>query len=408
MQRIVILGAGFAGLWAAIAAARKLALTAAQDKARNIEILVVNARPFHSIRVRNYEADLDVTKVALADIFEPIGVRWLIGDVNHIDTVAQQVGVVTAAGERALDYARLVMALGSHLLPAPILGLAEFSFNIDTIEAAEALQCHLQKLSQRPPSAGRFCAVVIGAGLTGCEIAAELPQRLAALAPDAAGVRVVLVDRNRRVAHSMGEAQPIIETAMHSLGVELLPGVQVSRVSEHGIELDNGESIAAATVIWCGGMEASTLNQQLGLPLDAQQRLAVDNCLRVQGVAHVYAAGDCANYLIDGDNNAVMSCQYGRPMGRYVGHNVAADLLGEPPLTLNIDWYTTIADLGAWGAVYTATRERRLVASGAQAKRTKRLINGERIYPPLNRDRASILAAAAPEVQAPPPDAISG
>lgn len=407
MQRILILGAGFAGLWAAVAAARKLAQASAPDKAAEIEILVVNERPFHSIRVRNYEADLEVTKVALADIFEPIGVRWLVGRISHIDTAARQVGVVTADGERTLEYARLVMALGSRLLAAPIAGLDEFGFNIDSIEAAEALRDHLQALASRPPQAGRFTAVVIGAGLTGCEIAAELPQRIAAVAPAAAEVRVILIDRNRRVAQAMGEAQPVIEEALQSLGVELLPDARVTAVTANAIELDNAESIAASTVIWCGGMQANALNQQLGLPLDAQQRLPVDNYLRVQGAAGVYAAGDCANYLVDGENDAVMSCQYSRPMGRYVGHNVAADLLGEPLLPLTIDWYTTIVDLGPWGAVYTDTRARRLVTRGAPAKQTKQLINGKRIYPPLNRDREAILAAAAPAVQTPPPDAIS-
>jgi NADH dehydrogenase len=97
-----------------------------------------------------------------------------------------------------------------------------------------------------------------------------------------------------------------------------------------------------------------------------------------------------------------MSCQHGRPMGRFAGHNVVCDLLGEPVLPLKIDWYTTILDLGGWGALYTEGWDRQLVAQQAVAKRTKQIINQQRIYPPLSRDRAEILAAAAPEVQAPP------
>jgi NADH dehydrogenase len=89
-------------------------------------------------------------------------------------------------------------------------------------------------------------------------------------------------------------------------------------------------------------------------------------------------------------------------MGRFAGHNVAADLIGTPLLPLQIDWYTTILDLGPWGAVYTSGWDRRVIASGAAAKLTKETINCKRIYPPRTKDRDAILAAAAPVVQAPP------
>jgi len=89
-------------------------------------------------------------------------------------------------------------------------------------------------------------------------------------------------------------------------------------------------------------------------------------------------------------------------MGRFAGHNVVCDLLGERILPLTIGWYTTILDLGAWGAVYTEGWDRRVVAQRAIAKRTKEMINRQRIYPPLSRNRQEILAAAAPIVQTPP------
>jgi NADH:ubiquinone reductase (H+-translocating) len=71
-------------------------------------------------------------------------------------------------------------------------------------------------------------------------------------------------------------------------------------------------------------------------------------------------------------------------------------------LPLRIPWYVTVLDLGPAGAVYTEGWERRVVSSGATAKATKRMINGQRIYPPLTGDRAALLAAAAPELQAAP------
>ena len=89
-------------------------------------------------------------------------------------------------------------------------------------------------------------------------------------------------------------------------------------------------------------------------------------------------------------------------MGQFAGHNAVADLFGLPMLPLRIESYVTILDLGPWGAVYTEGWDRRVVAHGEAAKRTKQLINRQRIYPPLTGDRAEILAAAAPEVQKAP------
>jgi NADH dehydrogenase len=99
---------------------------------------------------------------------------------------------------------------------------------------------------------------------------------------------------------------------------------------------------------------------------------------------------------------SVMSCQHGRPMGRFAGHNVVCSLFGQPMLPLRLAWYVTVLDLGPWGAVYTEGWDRHVVAKGEAAKNTKKVINHHRIYPPVNRNREEILAAAAPVVQRPP------
>ncbi len=283
-----------------------------------------------------------------------------------------------------------------------IPGLAEYALDVDTCEGAAKLRDHLQSLPSRHASTGRYTAVVIGAGLTGSEIASELPARLAEAAGERNGTRVILMDHAPRIADQMGGAQPVIETAMHALGVELRPGVNVTRVTASGVQFEGGESIAAATVVWCGGMRANALTKEFPVELDKLGRIQVDEYLRVRGVPGVFAAGDCANFPIDGRHDSIMSCQYGRPMGRYCGHNVAADLLSESMLPLRIDYYVTCVDLGPWGAVYTEGRDRKLVTEGEQAKRIKQMINRERIYPPRTRNRDDILAAAAPAVQAAP------
>jgi NADH:ubiquinone reductase (H+-translocating) len=404
-QRILVLGGGFAGLWSALSAARQLdQLGIGPD---TIEVLLVNRDAFHGLRVRNYEADLTPLRVPLEAVLGPAGVRWLVGEVGHLDTAAHTVSVLGEAGPQILPYDRLVLALGSQLLRPPVPGLAEHGFDVDTYGGASRLAGHLETLAERPEGPGRFTAVVVGAGLTGIEAACELPARLRAVqerAGLAGPVRVVLVDHNPKVGSDMGDsARPVIEKALAALGLELRLGVRVDGLDGSEIRFDSGEVIATQTVVWCAGMRANPLAAGCGVATDALGRLPVDAVLRVQGVSGVFAAGDSARLELDGGHTTVMSCQHGRPMGRFAGHNAVCDLLGLPLLPLQIDWYTTILDLGPWGALYTEGWDRRVVATGETAKRTKRLINGQRIVPPLTGDRAEILAAAAPVIQRPPP-----
>ena len=394
MQRVLILGAGFAGLWSAVGAAR-----ACNERAigpDRVDITVANATSWHSIRVRNYEADLSGTRALLTDILEPIGVNLVVGKVTDISVGERIVTCTTTEGSLRLDYERMVFALGSLLVRPPIPGLGEYAFDVDTYEAALRLEAHLASLIHRPRSAGRETVLVIGAGLTGIEVATEMASRLKS-------VHVILADRAAWIGSDMGDsARPVIAQALTALGVETRSGITVSAIDAAGADLSTGERIAAETVVWCAGMEASPLTACFPVARDRVGRLPVHPSLQIDGLTSEFAAGDAAWFAIDGTHSCVMSCQHARPMGRFAGHNVICDLLGEPMLPLAIDWYATILDLGRWGAVYTEGWDRQVVAQGAAAKLTKETINRKRIYPPLSRDRQEILAAAAPVVQTPP------
>ena len=356
--------------------------------------------------MRNYEADLSGVRVPLDDVLAPIGVERVEGQVLDLDFSARTVSVQTAAGTQALGYQRLVFALGSELARPGLPGLAEHAFDIDTFDAALRLREHLHALPALPESPGQYVVVVIGAGLTGIETATELPARLRPIlaAARAAGpFRVVLADHQPRVGSDMGEgACRVIEQALGELGVETRAGVAVAAIDAAGVTLASGEIIPAATVIWCAGMRAHPLTRLFPVERDRSGRLPVDAYMKVQGVADVFAAGDAAWCLIDGTHTSIMSCQHSRPMGHFTGHNVVCDLAGEPKLTLHIDWYVTLLDLGAWGAVYTQGWDRVVATTGAEAKKTKQTINCQRIYPPLSGNRREILDAAAPVVQSAP------
>jgi NADH dehydrogenase len=388
---IVVLGSGFAGLWAALGAARRLDELGVTD----VGITVLSSQPYHDIRVRNYEADLTPCRIPLSDVLDPAGVEHITAEVTAIDPASHT--VTSSAGTHT--YSRLVMALGSQVVKPDIPGLNEFGFDVDTYDGATRLQHHWAALTDTPSAS---TVVVVGAGLTGIETACELPARLGTLFPDKTP-QVILVDRNPHVGSDMGSsARPVIEAALATLGVQTRLGVGVTAVSTDGVTLSTGEVLSTSTLVWCAGMRANPLTADLGVARDRLGRLPVDDYLSVIGVADIFAAGDVASARMDDTHLSVMSCQHGRPMGRFAGYNVISDLLGEPMLSLRIPWYVTVLDLGPAGAVYTEGWDRHVVASGADAKATKMTINGQRIYPPLNGDRAAILAAAAPALQARP------
>jgi NADH dehydrogenase len=401
MQRIVIIGGGFAGLWSAVGAARRRGELGIPPA--DLEIILVNRDAFHAIRVRNYEADLSNVRVALDAVLDPIGVRHIVGNVADIDLNRREVGITTPQGRNVLSYDRLVMAAGSELARPPVPGLADHAFSVDTFDEATRLDRHIAGLRGTRVAGGRTTVLVVGAGLTGVETACEMPARLRAALPPGAGPRVILADHASHIGSTMGDAAiPVIREALDALGIERRTGVRIVAVDPEGATLDTGERIAAGTIVWTAGMQASGLTALFPGERDKFGRLPVDQWLRVQGVPHVFAAGDAARLLIDGVRPSVMSCQHARPMGRFAGHNVVCDLVGQPMLPLQIDWYVTVLDLGPWGALYTHGWDRRVVAAGAPAKQTKELINCVRIYPPLTGNPQEILDAAPPTVQSPP------
>jgi NADH dehydrogenase len=403
-KQIIVLGGGFAGLWSAVGAARKLdelgpGLGAA-------EVTLVNRDGYHCIRARNYEADLTAVRVPLDDVLGPVGVQCVEGEVTHIDLTEQTVTVATTNGQRTLPYDRLVFALGSQLLRPNVAGLVEYGFDVDTYGGAVRLNTHLESLPSLPASVGQFTVVVVGAGLTGIEAATEMPGKLRAVMAQANTTRpfrVILADHHPRVGSDMGEsARPVIEEALAALGIETRLGVEIVAIGPVGVMLKSGEEIPAATVVWCAGMRANPLTRLFPVEHDHLGRIPVDEFMRVKGVSNVFAAGDVAWATLDDRHASVMSCQHGRPMGRFARHNVVCDLFGLPLLPLRIAWYVTVLDLGPWGAVYTEGWDRQVVTTGEAAKKTKQIINCQRIYPPLTRNRQEILAAAAPMVQRPP------
>lgn len=390
-QQILILGAGFAGMWAALSAARLTDLHHRND----IEITVLAPQPELRIRPRFYESGVESFAAPLLPLFAATGVKFIAGVASEIDCASQQVWYHHEQDRlAAIRYDRLIIATGSRIAPA-LPGAQQYAFDVDQMESAARLEQHLAALAQRPESAARNTVIVCGGGFTGIELATELPARLRAILGSATPVRVIIVDRSPVAGGRYSEQlRGVIEQASAELGVEWLLNAEIKAIDETGLTLKNGDHIASSTVILTLGVQASPLTLQIPAQRDPQGRLHVDRQLRVVGQNQVYATGDVAFARTDDQgNHALMTCQHAIMLGRFVGHNVAADLIGVEPLPYRQVNYVTCLDLGAWGAVYTEGWDQVVKSTREEAKKIKTAITSELIYPPQAQRQAAFAAA---------------
>jgi NADH:quinone reductase (non-electrogenic) len=398
-KRLVIIGAGFAGMYAALSAARLREMSGVS--AKELEIALVSPEPTLVVRPRLYEPRPETLTAPLGDVLKAIDVVFVKGLVETIDTKGRSMEVVTgvngARKTRTLNYDRLVVATGSRLFRPPVPGLAEHGFSVDDLDEAIKLDRHLQGLAGKAASKARNTVVVAGAGFTGIEAATEMPARLRSVLGNDADIRVIMVERNDAIAPDMGtEARPVIENALRDLGIETRVGTGVASLDKSGVTLSNGEHIECETVIWSAGMRAAPLTAQIPAPRDHFGRLLVDRELRVSTVPGVFATGDAAKAACDDQGNfALMSCQHATRLGAFAGNNAAAELLGVPLSPYHQKGYVTCLDLGGAGALFTVGWDRKVEMAGETAKKTKQEINTVWIYPP-KAERAAALASAEP------------
>ena len=393
-KQILIVGAGFSGMWAALSAARLLD----KETNPNIDITVIAPQPELRVRPRFYENAVETLVAPLQPLFDITGVNFLRGTVDQLLPASKEVSWTDASGETRLQrYDRLVLASGSHVNRSQVAGAQAHAFDLDQLESAAVLEKHLQDLANQPESDARNTVVVCGGGFTGIEMALELPGRLRDILGAEAKTRVVVVERGAQPGSRYSEAlRNVIVDASAELGVEWRVNAEVESVDASGVTLKDGQTIDSQTVIWTVGVQANDLTTQIDAPRDRQGRLHVNANLQVVGYDDIFATGDVAYAATDDKgNHALMTCQHAILLGKFAGNNAAASLLNVAPLPYRQENYVTCLDLGAWGAVYTEGWDQQVKLTRAEAKKLKLSITRELIYPP-KADKAAAFEIADP------------
>jgi NADH dehydrogenase len=376
---IVVVGAGFAGFWAAVAARR-----VGGDQ---IPITMVSPEPVMQIRPRLYEAHPETLGVDLLPLLDKVGVRFVEAYVTGVDVAGQ---VLTLASGDTLAYDRLVIATGSVIRRPPVPG-ADDAFSIDTQADAIAFDRRLAEVARSCPHPS---IAVVGAGFTGIELALELRDRIAIHGTEAAAeeLRIVVIDQAGVVGNDLGPGpRPIIEAAMKQAGVELCLGASITALSPDHVTFRDGTRLNVDAVVLTTGLCAAPLTAEIPGERDRAGRIVVDRWLRAPDAEHVFVTGDSAAADTGDGHLALQSCQHALQLGRFAGENAARDLLGMSLLRYEQPRYVTCLDLGRSGAVFTTGWDRTVTRTGTDAKGIKQSINTKLIYPSADDSTETLL-----------------
>ncbi|HYQ69818.1 NAD(P)/FAD-dependent oxidoreductase [Actinophytocola sp.] len=345
MHKIVVLGAGYAGMAAA-------ASLAARTKRRDdVEITVVNATERFTERLRLHQL---ATGQELADLHIPEllpRAEFVRGWVTDVDVDTRTVRV---DDERDIAYDTLVHALGGVADTTAVPGADDHAHTLDSAHAAALLARRLSTLD-----AGTVA--VCGGGLTGVEAAAEIAERHPHLA-------VVLLGRHEPGAELAPKARAYLDEALARLGVLVRGGTEIVKVLPDGVRLADGETVAVDVVLWTGGVRVPALAR--GLDVDGHGRIVTDEALRSVSHPNVYAVGDAAAVT---QKYGVLhgTCQGGMPTGVHAALSIVRELNGKAPKRFRFGYLHLPVSIGRHDGVIQFTRPdgapRRFALTGRRA-----------------------------------------
>ena len=369
MHRVVVVGAGFAGL----SAARALV-------GEQVEVTIVDQRNFHTFQPLLYE--VATAGLESGDVAYPIrvifgkadNVAFRMATVTGIDGERRQ---VVLADTHPLPFDSLIVASGATAKFFGIPGASDHSFPLYTLTDARRLRDHilrrLEDVDAHPEGAeaqGGLTFVVVGGGPTGVEVAGALAELLDVAVKhdgfrfDRSAGRIVLVDALDRLLTPFREsAADYAARTLTDRGVELRLGHLVKSVTADAVVLDDGTTIATRTVVWAGGVTAEhTVAGEIDVATGVNGRVVVRPDLTVEGHEGVYAVGDAAAVLWGPDDDRVCPqvAQVAIQSGSHAARQILARLDGKDTRPFHYKDKGIMATIGRRAAI-TQFRSGRVV-----------------------------------------------
>ncbi|MER5293658.1 FAD-dependent oxidoreductase [Streptomyces pharetrae] len=334
-HRIVVLGAGYAGAYAAGNLARRLSPA-------DTEITVVNAEPdfVQRLRLHQLAAGQRIEAPKLADVFAGTGIRLRLARVTTVDPERRAVALADADGGGELGYDTLVYALGSHVADHGVPGVAEHALDVTGRPSALRLRDRLDGLAGR----GGGTVLVVGDGLTGIETATEIAE-------SRPGLSVTLIARGELGAPLSAGARGHLRRACDRLGVTVLEHTTVEAVEATRVLCADGTVLASDATVWAAGFAVHPIAATSGLEVTENGRIVVDRTMRSVSHPDVYAVGDSAHAIGDNGRPLPMSCASAGYTGRQAVEAIMGRLTGREITNVKLEYVANHISLGRRDAI---------------------------------------------------------
>ena len=353
--RVLILGGGFGGLYAALEFEKR--------RDPDFEVTLISQENFFLFTPMLHEvaaSDLDVTHIV-----NPIRkmlrhVRFFEGEILSVQLVERRI-VVAHGFDRhthSLEYDHIVFGLGCVVNYYNIPGLRDRALQMKSLGDAIALR---NRLIEHLEEAGTDCAekdratlltfVVAGGGFAGVETIGSINDLLKEALPYYPNlkpemIRVILVHPGDFVLPELGkELGRYASRKLGERGVEIRPNTKVKALTSKAVELTDGTRLDSFTLIWTAGTSPHPLLNQLDLPKECH-RLKVSAAMAVEGFSGVWALGDCAMIPDQQGGYQPPTAQHASREGKVLAHNIVASVRGEAVMPFRFKTLGLLASIG--------------------------------------------------------------
>ena len=280
--RVVVLGGGYAG----VEAVKSL-------QGAPADVTLVDQKPYQTLKTRLWQLAVGEPgegTESLQELTDKAGAHLCVGEVSHIDTVGHHVEFQDGP---PLDYDYLVVALGSR--PGQPGG-DQVVLTLDQPEDARRIREAVRVEAQAAlASHTALPIVVVGGGATGVEMAGIVHDVVEQVSPDLLPrLDLRLVHSGQQLSGMPEEAAQKTASALAKLGVRLELGQRVAQVNPGWVELQSGQCLPAACVLWATGTQAPALLSDLGATLGRSGRVEVSQTLTLPEHPEVFVVGDAA------------------------------------------------------------------------------------------------------------------
>jgi NADH dehydrogenase len=276
---VIVLGAGYAGLMAALRLSRRRL---------RLRVALVNSEDQFVERVRLQESMVSPVKARIASLSEYLAktpIDFLRARVISLDAERRRVRIETAGSVRELGFVQLIYALGSRVDVDTIPGAAEHTYRLDPGEgprAAAALRTALHDKATLP-----IRVLAVGGGALSIEAAGEVKTAWPHM-------QVTLMSATVAGDFIKASVETVLRRDLMRLGVDLISHERVSAVAASEVTTAKGRRVPFDICIWAAGMRASSIAKHAGLEVDANDRVIVSPDLRSVSHPFIVVAGDCA------------------------------------------------------------------------------------------------------------------